>query len=137
MKEQIEEILREYWNDEAHDFALKKARTAILKLSPNNDWLEYPKHKPSEQGIYVVATKNNDVKFYNLQYGFNDQGKAILEFKDHIIAFKPIPVEPFKPKNKYVKLLDGFITNKFKIFDNDAIEIMQELKTKIENGDLK
>ena len=137
MKEQIEEILREYWNDEGHDFmpstgfALKKARKAILKLIPNNDWLKYPKHKPSENNWYAATYSDGTIGLCELEI----TGTTNLD----VIAFKPIPIEPFKPKNKYVEFLNA-LNMYLEVGDEFAVahrETLQELKTKIENGDLK
>ena len=143
MKEQIEEILSKHWDNylriNKYNF-LREATDDILALIPNNDWLEYPKHKPRGNGEYVVITKNNVIKIYHLQCHFNDQGKGILEFEDNVIAFKPIPIEPFKPKNKYdnaafIRELEHHIETT--IEDSWTNKIFKKLKTKIENGDLK
>jgi hypothetical protein len=142
MKEQIEEILSKHWDNylriNKYNF-LREATDDILALIPNNDWLEYPKHKPRGNGEYVVITKNNVIKIYHLQCHFNDQGKGILEFEDNVIAFKPIPIEPFKPKNKYVEFLNA-LNMYLEVGDEFAVAhriTLQELKAKIENGDLK
>ena len=88
MKEQIEEILIQYFGK---SMATSDCADDIFDLMlPNNDWLEYPKHKP---------------------------------------------IEPYKPKNKYVEVLESLLNRSFN--REYQIGIIDELKTKIENGDLK
>lgn len=135
MKTQIERLFDKYRQAMHKDIDIVYGSSSlerdILALIPNNDWLEYPEHKPSGKGCYNVQLKMNGFVRTDEWQGTTDEWARYTN--DEIIVFKPIPIEPFKPKNKYVELINK-LQDKVQECDYDTY---LELKTKIENGDLK
>lgn len=146
MKEQIEELRGDIefllstqlpMDSEFHKEVIKNLATEILNCLPNNDWLEYPKHKPSESGRYILTLLQKDSKNKShIAIGYWYTERNDFNFAE-VIAFKPIPVEPFVKKNKYVEVLDFITSSRFIDMEAQNYNALIELKAIIENGDLK
>lgn len=153
MREQIEQALKEMDFDRNEinvkgslktcrfvltNKSVNKFLDKLTPLIPNNEWLEYPNHKPSDSGWYIT-TMNGDLnlEYWNITYNRWDN------YDKPIIAFKPIPVEPFVKKEKYVEIIESIdnILSRHQSRTQDYVikerAFLQELITKIENGDLK
>ncbi len=155
MKEQIEVILTRLGivgyntnfgilTDEQMKPIVAEYTKEILALIPTNNWLEYPKNKPSENGWFNVAIPDNSVSDINKiiyqTYYWEDYFEETKEWdKEDVIAFKPIPVEPFVKKNKNQQVIDNLntIINTAEFKDEHDSLFLEELKWHFENGDLK
>ena len=142
MKEQIEEIVKslvkqsiyDSWeciDDEPFQTIINKEIDQIVAL---NDWLEYPKHKPSESGkIYVVALETGTISTSK----FSEEQQKFL-ISPLAIAFKPIPVEPFVKKVSDIEMIDEVVKKLTVSVNMDGsyyyskeINYLQELKAKM------
>ena len=119
--------------------------TDLSKIITNNDWLEYPKHKPSEKGNYVCTLMTDGREIVEIGFCHINNNNTYFAFSDEeqndlqVIAFKPIQLEPFQPKNNYVETLKDLINLHWNGNNKTTAEccIIEELIIKIENGDLK
>ena len=141
MKEQIDRLAMRIAKHFPSTLISKCEETAIDLLQgnyiPSNEWLEYPKHKPSEKAHYQCVL-SVELSEYGLEYQTHLwTDTQFMNCNDYIIAFKPQPIEKYnRPEPTKQQLLEFLENVRGKVAEKHKYKA-DILITKIENGDLK